>query len=315
MSSSEFEIIDRYFKVISRSREGVVLGPGDDCAVLSFPSDAEVCTSTDTLLEGVHFPEGADASLVASRLVGANLSDLAAMGAEPHSCLIALTLAEVDAGWLGRFSSSLSEQLQRFDMVLIGGNLARGQLSLSMTVIGTVPIGQSVQRQGAKVGDDIYVTGTLGDAARGLKELLAGGETDDFLVCRYAEPTPRIEIGMKLRRLASSMIDVSDGLLADLCHLCEASEVGAIVDLSDVPISENLARALGESEARRQALNAGDDYELCFTASSGMGPAVSAIAKDVGITRIGRITADCRLEVTDKDGLAVTIPDMGYKHF
>ena len=120
---------------------------------------------------------------------------------------------------------------------------------------------------------------------------------------------------MKLRRLASSMIDLSDGLLADLCHLCEASEVGAIVDLSDVPISVNLARALGDSEARRQALNAGDDYELCFTASRRMASGISAIAGDVGITRIGRITADCRLEVTDKDGLAVNIPDMGYKHF
>jgi len=315
LSSSEFEIIDRYFKVISRSREGVVLGPGDDCAVLSFPSDAEVCTSTDTLIEGVHFPESADAALVASRLVGANLSDLAAMGAEPHSCLIALTLPDADANWLGKFSGSLNEQLQRFDMVLVGGNLAQGHLSLSMTVIGTIPIGQSVLRQGAEVGDDIYVTGTIGDAARGLQEILAGGDQDDFLVSRYTEPTPRIKIGIELRQLASSMIDLSDGLLADLCHLCRASNVGAIVELSTLPISDNLAKALGESDARLQALNAGDDYELCFTASTGTAARISAIAGDVGITRIGRITADRSLEVNDDSGLAVTIPKTGYSHF
>ena len=315
MSVREFEVIDRYFKVISKSAAGVVLGPGDDCAVLSFPTNSEVCTSTDTLIEGVHFPVNSDASLVASRLVGANLSDLAAMGAEPHSCLIALTLPAAEADWLEDFSGTLSKQLQKYDLALVGGNMAQGTLSLSMTVLGTVPAGQAIKREGARAGDEIYVTGTLGDAAGGLKQLQDGVGQDDFLVMRYAEPTPRVDIGVQLRGLATAMIDISDGLLADLGHLCRASNVGGSVEWASLPVSEDLAALLGDTDARSLALNAGDDYELCFTAPVGSAASIQALNDEVSITKVGQITATGRVELIDEQGKPVAVSASGYSHF
>ena len=315
MSAREFEVIDRYFKVISESAAGVVLGPGDDCAVLSFPGNSEVCTSTDTLIEGIHFPVNADASLVATRLVGANLSDLAAMGAEPHSCLIALTLPAADADWLESFSGTLSKQLQKYDLALVGGNMAQGTLSLSMTVLGTVPAGQAIKREGARAGDEIYVTGTLGDAAGGLKQLQDGVGQDDFLVMRYAEPAPRVDLGVQLRGLATAMIDISDGLLADLGHLCRASNVGGSVEWASLPISEDLAALLGDTDARSLALNAGDDYELCFTAPAGSAASIQALNDEVSITKVGQITASGRVELIDEQGKPVAVSASGYSHF
>ena len=317
MSEHEFEIIERYFKVISKSSAGVVLGPGDDCAVLAFPGDTEVCVSTDTLIEEVHFPANCSAAMVASRLVGSNLSDLAAMGAVPHSCLIAMTMPEADPGWLAEFSETLSQLIDQYGLSLVGGNISRGELSLTMTVLGTVPVGEALTRQGARPGDSIYVTGTLGDAGQGLTHLLSGRDPGGFLTSRYRTPTPRLEAGCQLRGIATAMIDISDGLVADLGHLCRESQVGAVVELTSVPVSDDLVAALGDVEARCLALTAGDDYELCFTAP---GEAMKRLrplaeASRLQITQVGRIGSDGGIDVLDAEGNCVEIGNPGYLHF
>ena len=195
MSTREFSIIERYFKPLSNlSQHGnsVIIGPGDDCAVLRIPDDMELCVSTDTLLEGVHFLPNSPAKVVASRTMAANLSDLAAMGATPYAFLLAMTFPEAREDWLEEFSTTLAEIIELYQVPLVGGNLSKGPLSLTVTIMGTVPAGSAIKRTGASVGDDIYVTGTLGDAAQGLA-LLRKGEIDGYLVSRYQFPVARIE--------------------------------------------------------------------------------------------------------------------------
>ena len=317
MNLNEFEIIDRYFKVVGQKNSGVILGPGDDCAVLAFSDREEVCVSTDTLIEGVHFPEDCDASLVASRLVGANLSDLAAMGALPHSCLIALTMPDVKKAWLEEFSTTLSDLLGKYGLALVGGNISKGNLSLTMTVLGTVPIGQALTRSGAMPGDLVCVTGTLGDGRKGLNDLLSGQESSTDMTSRYSAPIPRLEMGRQLLGLATAMIDISDGLLADLSHLCNASQVGAVIELVSVPVSADLVSSLGYLEARSLGLTAGDDYELCFTVPAACSIDLNTLAKGSGlrITRVGCIKAGLGVEVLDYEGNYLDLRDLGYRHF
>ena len=317
MSLDEFEIIKRYFKVVGEKSAGVVLGPGDDCAVLSFSSNEEVCVTTDTLIEGVHFPENCEASMVASRLIGANLSDIAAMGALPHSCLIALTLPEADTNWLEGFSATLGRLLERYGLTLAGGNISKGTLSITMTVLGSVPTGEALTRGGAMPGDEIYVTGTLGDAKKGLTDILSGRKSSGYLAGRYSTPTPRLEIGRELRGLATAMIDISDGLFADLSHLCQASQAGAVVELGSIPVSNDLVSAIGDREARSLALNSGDDYELCFTVPSKFSLELHSLEKKSGlpITRVGCVRTAEGIDVLDMKGDRMDIANLGYRHF
>jgi thiamine-monophosphate kinase len=316
MSQSEFAIIDRYFKSIAESAADVALGPGDDCAVLDVPTGYQICISTDSLLQGVHFPENAPASVAATRTMGANLSDIAAMGADPHSFLLALTMPSVDEAWLEEFSSTLKSLISLYKVPLVGGNISRGPLSLTMTILGKLPTGTAVERGGAKVGDDIYVTGTLGDAARGL-ELFQAGDRESYLAKRYMAPRPRLREGSLVRSLATSMIDISDGLVADLGHICEMSGVGAGIHVSEVPLSAELVEAAGEESATRLALFAGDDYELCFTADRRSSAKIEGLAREakVPITKIGTVIEGENVLVLDQNNQPLSFGGPGYQHF
>ena len=316
MSGREFEIIQRYFASLSDQPDYVIAGPGDDCAIVDVPAGVELCVSTDTLIAGVHFLSDAIPEVIAHRSLCANLSDLAAMGAIPYGFTLALTLPSEDEQWLSAYSAHLRDLGRTYAIPLIGGNLARGSLSLTITVMGTTPKGQALRRSGASVGDDIYVSGTLGDAAGGLRQLQQDPRAASALVDRYHYPTPRLDVGEALLGVASAAIDVSDGLMADLGHLCGSSQVAGEVKVDAVPLSAALLE-LFPNEARAFALGEGDDYELCFTAPASLRDAIAHIAAStgVGITRIGAVTIGAGVRLLDDAGCAITVAKAGYQHF
>ncbi|MBO7007941.1 MAG: thiamine-phosphate kinase [Pseudomonadales bacterium] len=316
MTANEFDIIDKYFKRLRVESNAVVLGPGDDCAVLSIPTGHELCVSTDTLIEGVHFPEDAPAEIAVSRTMAANLSDLAAMGAEPHAFVLAITMPSADERWLESCSEELSRNIQQYAIPLVGGNLAKGELSLTVTVMGTVPAGESITRSGAKPGDEVYVTGSLGDAAKGL-ELQRSGIEEGFLVDRYRAPTPRLQAGMGLRGLASAMIDISDGLMSEVGHICASKGYGAEIMMDAIPLSAELLKATELVTATRMALFSGDDYELCFTAAPSKREAIKALSGKLGLpmSRVGLIVDEPGINVRRADGSALPHDMTGYQHF
>lgn len=319
MSSREFEIIERYFKSLSnlsQHENTVVLGPGDDCAVLRVPDDMELCVSTDTLIEDVHFLPNSQAKVVVSRTMGANLSDLAAMGATPYAFLLAMTFPEAKEDWLEDFSITLSEFIEKHQVPLVGGNLSKGPLSLTVTIMGTVPPGSAIKRSGAAVGDDIYVTGMLGDAAQGLA-LLRKGQAEGYLVDRYQFPEARLEAGQRLRGLAKSLIDISDGLVAEIGHLAETNSLGAEIAAWELPLSKELVESAGQDSAIRMALFSGDDYELCFTANPQDSDEIIALSNslDLPMTRIGVVTDDGRIIIRDTKGEPMRFSGAGYEHF
>ena len=319
MSTREFSIIERYFKSISnlsQHENTVIIGPGDDCAVLRVPDDMELCVSTDTLLEGVHFLPNSPATVVASRTMAANLSDLAAMGATPYAFLLAMTFPEAREDWLEDFSTTLAEIIEQYQVPLVGGNLSKGPLSLTVTIMGTVPAGSAIKRSGASVGDDLYVTGTLGDAAQGLA-LSRKGEADGYLVSRYQSPVARIAAGRQLRGLANSLIDISDGLVAEIGHLAETDSLGAEIAAWQLPLSKELVKSAGEDIAINMALFSGDDYELCFTADPADSGEIKAVSDsiDVPMTRIGVVTDGGEIVIRDSKGELMDFGDAGYEHF
>jgi thiamine-monophosphate kinase len=319
MSTREFSIIERYFKSISnlsQHENTVIIGPGDDCAVLRVPDDMELCVSTDTLLEGVHFLPNSRAKVVASRTMAANLSDLAAMGATPYAFLLAMTFPEAREDWLEDFSTTLAEIIEQYQVPLVGGNLSKGPLSLTVTIMGTVPAGSAIKRSGASVGDDIYVTGTLGDAAQGLA-LSRKGEADGYLVSRYQFPVARIAAGRQLRGLANSLIDISDGLVAEIGHLAETDSLGAEIAAWELPLSKELVKSAGEDIAISMALFSGDDYELCFTADPADSGEIKAVSDsiDVPMTRIGVVTDGGEIVIRDSKGEPMDFGNAGYEHF
>lgn len=264
----EFELIRQYFMPLARlhGSRSVLLGPGDDCAVQRIPSDSDLVFSIDTLVEGVHFPLGYRPDYLGWRALAVAASDLAAMGAEPACFTLALTLPKADESWLRDFAGGLGRAAESFGLALAGGDTTRGPLALSVQVHGLVEQGQAICRSGACAGDVIVVSGTLGDAGAALDYLDAGSATADeqYVLERYHHPQPRLNLGQALRHLATAAIDVSDGLLADLNHILEASNVGADIDRAQVPVSQALARLKGKA-ALDYALNSGDDYELCAT--------------------------------------------------
>ena len=332
-SIEEFDIIERYFAgKIACAHPNVVLGPGDDCGIFTPLEGQDMCISTDTLIAGTHFPLLCAPDIVAHRSMAANLSDLAAMGATPFAYTLALTLDAESAThlWLDRFTDYLEKFGGRYAIALIGGNLAQGSLSLTYTVLGHVSEGQALRRNTAKPGDDIYVSGTLGDAAAGLRCLQGSESAPDketphkettALVDRYYFPTPRIELGQSLQSIASSAIDISDGYAADLAHICKGSSVSAEVWVDDLPISTALVDYAGEAEARMLALSGGDDYELCFTAAPERGDSINALAEQLklNITRVGRITEaknnEVRVVLLDRNSNEINLVRSGYRHF
>jgi len=307
----EFDIIRRYF-LDALMPDYVSTGPGDDCAVLSVPADQSLCVSTDTLLVGVHFPFNATPEVVVTRAFGANLSDLAAMGAQPHAVTVALTLPNDDADWLNGFSKATKRCTKLHQCPVVGGNLTKGDLSVTLTVMGVVAKELALLRSGAEVGDDIYVSGYLGDAAGAVKEL-GNVDANADLLRRYQVPEPRIMLGMALRGVASAAIDISDGFLSDLGHLTTSSQVGAKLRLDAVPLSSPLLTVFGRAAALQLALNGGDDYELCFTAKPRQRAQIETIGREsnLNLARIGEVVHGDA--VVDQDGQ--TLSGTGYRHF
>jgi thiamine-monophosphate kinase len=311
----EFGLIERYFKR-SPARDDVLLGIGDDAAVVK--GSGPIAVTVDTLVAGIHFPDDLPPGALGHRILAVNLSDLAAMGARPRWATLALTVPTPDPEWFREFSSGLFSLAERFDVALIGGDLCRGPLSATLQVIGGFDGEDRLTRGGAAPDDDIYVTGTLGDAAAGLGLMGEpdGGGARTWLRERFARPEPRVDAGLALVSIATAAIDVSDGLLADLGHVCEASGCGAVVDADSVPLSAELRSACAPDRAIELALAGGDDYELCFTAPAARAAAISAAAAATGtpMARIGSIVAGDGV-LCLRGGEPYAPQARGYRHF
>jgi len=313
---SEFDLIRKYF-TRPGTRQDVILGVGDDAALLRMPADQELVVCVDTLVSGVHFPAETPAEAIGYKVLAVNLSDLAAMGATPAWATLALTLPEADESWVQAFSTGFHRLASQYALDLVGGDTTRGPLSVTVQVMGLVPRGQALRRSGARTGEGLYVTGTLGDAALGLRHWAQRGQGDshtDWLVERLTHPSPRIEAGLALRGQARCAIDISDGLLADLGHVLEASGVGATLELSELPLSEAFRAIGGDSPDWDLALSGGDDYELLFTLPEGVAGLLRTCVP-TPFTRIGTIDAESGLRVLDSDGKPFELPKPGYQHF
>ena len=322
MACGEFSLIARYFDRVKSARFDVETGIGDDCALLNIPEKQTLAISTDTLVSGIHFLPDIDPADLAYKALAVNVSDLAAMGADPAWLTLALTLPSVDESWLKAFSDSLFEQLGYYDMQLIGGDTTKGPLAMTLGIHGYVPVGRALKRSGAKPGDWIYVTGTPGDSAAGLailqNRLTVSDESDNaYLVKRHLRPTPRILQGQALRDLASSAIDLSDGLVSDLGHILKASECGARIDLDALPYSEAMQRHVDGEQAMRWALSGGEDYELCFTVPELNRGALDVALGHLGVpfTCIGQMSADVDGMHFQRGGDVVTFDYKGFDHF
>ncbi len=307
----EFDLIARIRQRMP-SRDDVALGIGDDCALLAPPPGMQLAVTMDALNVGVHFPAETAAFDIGWKALAVNLSDLAAMGAQPAWGTLSLSLPSADPAFLEGFIDGFLALAAAHEFALIGGDTTRGPLSISITAMGFVEPGQALRRDGAQLGDEIWVSGTLGDAAGALRQWQAGAVMLPELQARLDRPTPRMALGRALRGVASSCIDVSDGLLADLAHICRASGVGADIDVDTLPSSDAL-RAAFDVEARGilQATG-GDDYELCFTAAPAQHTALQQLSDTLALslTCIGRITAGTGVRC---DGVAAGVG--GYQHF
>lgn len=322
MACGEFSLIARYFDRVRSSRLDVETGIGDDCALLNIPEKQTLAISTDTLVAGNHFLPDIDPADLAYKALAVNLSDLAAMGADPAWLTLALTLPKVDEPWLEAFSDSLFELLNYYDMQLIGGDTTRGPLSMTLGIHGYIPVGRALKRSGAKPGDWIYITGTPGDSAAGLavlqNRLQVSEETDaHYLIKRHLRPTPRILHGQALRDIASAAIDLSDGLISDLGHIVKASGCGARVDVDALPKSDAMMRHVDAGQALRWALSGGEDYELCFTVPELNRGALDVAIGQLGVpfTCIGQMSADIEGLNFVRDGMPVIFDWKGYDHF
>jgi len=318
MALGEFELIAKYF---SRpvARRDVLLGVGDDAALLEVPAGQVLVAATDTLVEGRHFLPGAPPESVGHQALAVNLSDLAAMGAAPAWALLSLSLPSSEPAWLEGFARGLHALAERTGVALVGGDTVRGPRVITMQVLGLVPAALALRRAGARPGDGVYVSGTLGDAAAGLELLRGAGggasDADSPLVRRYQFAEPRLELGIALRAIAGAAMDVSDGLLGDLGKLCAASGVGALVQLERLPLSAALVARFDAATAERLALGGGDDYELVFTVPpSAKRRLETALADGVSITRIGEIVSGNGVRCL-RDGRPVDAEIAGYDHF
>lgn len=311
----EFDLIRRYLEPVARSQThtGLLLAPGDDCAIQRLLPDQDLVFSIDTLVESVHFPRGYRADYVAWRALATAASDLAAMGADPVCFTLALTIPDDDEAWLQAFAAGLKDAARTFALALAGGDTTRGPLTVSVQVHGTVPAGMALRRSGACPGDLIVVSGTLGDAAAALACLHTDAPCADeqALLARYHHPEPRLALGQSLRGVASAAIDISDGLGADLQHLLNASGVGAVVDLSRLPLSGPLQRCR-PGEARQLAWSGGDDYELCATIPEARWQRLDASVR-TQLTVIGQVQAGTGLSF--RGGVPEPAAGAGYDHF
>lgn len=308
---SEHDLIRRAIAGAVTARADVVVGPGDDGAVCSVPAGHELVLTTDTLVSGRHFPQDTEAADIGWKAAAVNLSDLAAMGAGPGWLTVALTLPQPDQTWLTAFVRGLSAMLDACGAVLVGGDLTRGPLTITVQAAGTLPAGTALRRDGARVGDVVAVTGTLGDAALGL----ARWPVDDRLAAevplrqRLTRPMPRLATGQALRGRAHAAIDLSDGLLADLGHIATASGVGATIAADKLPGSQAFDALCPAADRLAHQLAGGDDYELCVCGTE------AKLAGFPELSIIGRIDSEPGLRVLDAHGKLVTLDFTGYDHF
>lgn len=312
--TDEFDLIATIVDALgdATTSENVVLGPGDDAAVLRLPPEHDLVISTDTLVEGRHYPAGAAPELVGYRALAVSVSDLAAMGAEPVAAVVSLTAERLTELWARAFARGIAEAARAFQTPIVGGNLARGDANICVAVHGSVPQGESLTRAGASAGDDLYVTGQIGGAGLALRSGLLEAQSISEVERgsaqeRYWLPQPRLAIGLRLRGVASAAIDVSDGLASDVVHICEASGLGCEIDLGDVPVFP------GSDPAA--AVCAGDDYELAFTAAPTRADAIGAIARatDTPIHRIGHMNAKPGV-CWRREGKPISLAG-GFRHF
>lgn len=322
MAVSEFSIIERYFTRQSLSRPDVALGIGDDCALLRVSGGETLAVTLDMLVAGVHFFAEADPEGIGHKALAVNLSDLAAMGARPAWATLALSLPDFDETWLERFCRGFFNLAERFGVQLVGGDTTRGPLTITIQAHGLVPEAQALRRDGARPGDIVFVTGSLGDA--GLALAAAQGKTAaiapayrSYLQARLERPMPRIHEGITLRGLASAAIDISDGLAQDLGHIMARSQVGARLDVDRLPCSPVLTESLDQDAAVAMILGSGDDYELCFTVPAHQVEQVRVLTEtwECGCTEIGVIEAGPGLRCLWSDGTPYRPERLGYDHF
>ena len=319
----EFSLIQRFFSVPCDEvgHNGVNLGIGDDTAIIKAVNNRELLFTTDTLISGVHFPEGTDPTAIGHKSLAVNLSDIAAMGGQARWFTLALSLPDIDADWLQSFSNGLLSLAKQFGVSLVGGDTTRGSLSITISVIGTVPEGTAVRRSGARPGDTLFVTGQPGMAALGLASIKGNIDLPDTTQTTFQEkldyPQPRLLEGNSLRNYATSMIDISDGLAADLGHILAASECSAVIDSDSLTYWLPALPALPDSRILDAALYGGDDYELLFTVPADMSLLLEQDWQESfsPLLRIGYIADGTGTMVRDRSGNLMKITDRGYNHF
>jgi thiamine-monophosphate kinase len=317
MSLGEFELIARFF---TRPPRRAALGVGDDCALLALSPGMQLATSSDMLVEGRHFLPTVAPERLGHKALAVNLSDLAACGARPVAFTLALALPRADEHWLAGFARGMFALAEVEGCELIGGDTTQGPLNICISVFGEVPAGEALLRSGARGGDDLYVSGTLGDARLALEAfrgtVALPGEGLAAVRAAMEQPQPRVALGLALRGVASSAIDLSDGLLGDLRHVLARSGVGAVVEADALPRSRVLAQQLPDVQ-RECTLAGGDDYELLFTAPRARAEAVQQASTQAGVavTRIGRITAEPGLQLLARDGRPLGADFAGFDHF
>jgi len=315
MSLSEFDIIRRFFHR-EQVASGVVLGIGDDAALLTPVAGMSLAVAVDTLVAGRHFPDRTAAGDIGYKALAVNLSDLAAMGAQPAWATLALTLPEVDESWLGDFAEGFFQLADRFGVTLVGGDTTRGPLTITVQVQGHVDVSRALRRDAARPGQHLFVTGTPGDAALALQTLQAGETVAPELLARLNRPQPRVAFGVALAGVAAAAIDVSDGLLADLGHMLEASGCGARIDVDAIPRSRWL-QPLDDAHALACQLGGGDDYELCFSVDADRVEQVCEAAQscDLSIAEIGIVEPQAGIRCVRRDGSPLEAGYQGYDHF
>ncbi|MFL9923308.1 thiamine-phosphate kinase [Herbaspirillum lusitanum] len=317
---SEFELIARYFTRPMAAGSRTALGVGDDCALLTPSTGMHLAISSDMLVEGRHFFAGADPFMLGHKCLAVNLSDLAAMGAQPIAFTLALALPEARAEWLEPFARGMLELADRHGCELIGGDTTKGPLTISITVFGEVPLHHALRRSAAKNGDDIWISGSLGDARLALAgyrdELKLDEAQQNLAAQRMHQPTPRVELGQALRDIARAAIDISDGLAGDLGHILQQSGVGATLDVDALPPGPALQQQPSELQ-RCFTLSGGDDYEICFTASPKQRAAIeaAALACHTPVTRIGSIESQPGLRLQDAAGQPLDLALTSFDHF
>lgn len=318
----EFELIKRFFQneQAEAPAEGVLLGIGDDCALLQIPEGKQLAVSVDTLVAGIHFPADAEAELIAQRALRTNLSDLAAMGANPLWFTLALTLPETDEEWLRDFSRGLFACAREYKVALAGGDTTRGPLTITIQVMGAVEPGHALRRDGANIGDFVLVTHSLGDGAAALaliqNQINCDRASSEYLYERFYRPIPRLHESWLIRDFASAALDISDGLVADLQHICDASDVGAVIDVENLPLSPAVRALNNSAQAIEWALSGGDDYELCFTVPpQNMADIAMLIAEGkLNASIVGEIVPGNNV-ICEFGGEPHALAKTGYQHF